>query len=217
MGPAWMPGLFRCCGDRERLKPPQRLRKAPQTAWGFNCLNSNGLSFRGSARRHSPVPQPPRATEESSRPIRCSAYPHRIPPPAARSPPTRAAPRPHRTCRRRPTSRGHSREFIRRGWVPAPNRVIHPRPRDPRKLAQHPAPPDPSAQADIAGSQPRIHSPGLGARPLPDHPPGPTWPALVLRPPAPHSAPRPRDLRPSARQSTAPDPSAQADITSSLP
>jgi hypothetical protein len=98
----------------------------------------------------------------------------------------------HTTRRRRPTSRCPSREFIRlgpggsrraQGWWCAPReRVNSPqRLRKPRKLrgaspahrgmrAAH----DPSAKADIALSQPRIHSPG----------PGGSWrgAGLVVRP-----------------------------------
>ncbi len=71
------------------------------------------------------------------------------------------------------------------------------------RLPRHSPAPDLSAKADIAGSQPRIHSPGLDTGLAPLHPPLPRTP--------------PREPRPWPRHSPVPDPSAKADIAGSLP
>ena len=98
----------------------------------------------------------------------------------------------HRRAGHGPVREGGLRAF------PAANSFA-PGPPGLRRGALPPPAPDPSAQADIAGSLPRIHSPGLDARRGSGSPPGPP------------------DLRSGAPPPPAPDPSAQADITSSLP
>jgi hypothetical protein len=98
-------GRVLCAAPAERLKPPQQLRKAPQTAWGFNCIREESPGFLRERRTAlSATPHPARYREiYSPLLVTCVHAPH-IPPP-----------------------------------------------------------PHPSAQADIAFSQPRIHSPRLTA------------------------------------------------------
>ena len=157
--------------------------------------------------------------------------------------PTALPPRP--TCRRRPTSRSHSREFIsfaadggiqracsrrlpagaaeaaattaeslancarlhllRRAGPCTSSRLQTPR------TPRHSPVPDLSAQADIAKSQPRIHSPRTDRGDTPRSPHGAS---------AAHPAARRdplRGFRPCAQDRPRHEPSAQADITSSLP
>ena len=125
--PATAPGAgLRTRGrpPRERLKPPQRLRKASQTARGFTCLNGDCHVRPESRSRawHSP------ATDQSAQ-ADFAIFQRRIHSLLATRPSPRCTPfvsgrvdfapvhSPERgtSCRRRPTSRSHSRDFNRRG------------------------------------------------------------------------------------------------------
>ena len=139
---------------RERMNSPQQQRKAPQTARGFNRKPGGDalhvpMPPHRSAQADIAFPQPrihsPRLARRGGRVV-CD-----IPGTGASAASARDLPRPGRVNprleqRKAPqTARGFNREH--------------------RGDALHtPTPPHPSAQADIAFPQPRIHSPRLAPR-----------------------------------------------------
>jgi hypothetical protein len=170
----------------ERLKPPQRKRKAPQTARGFTCSGS-GISAerrgthpcrtcrrRPTSRFHSrdfnrrgggalllrrfghctdagirperlKPPQRKRKAPQTARGFTCSG---------GWISAERHGTHPRRTCRRRPTSRFHSRDFNRRGGGrPSPPGFPYPVPFVPP--TPPPSPAAPPIPARPAGGSPR--------------------------------------------------------------
>ncbi len=144
-------------------KPPQRRRKAPPDDASRRPSGLHLLLRDGPCAWRWPVDSGPREPHIGALGSRCTS------------------------CRRRPTLRGHSREFIRRGLDAGPFQrsrcgpILPARPRTRPLLPGHDAPPrtggreprpgaltipvhEPSAKADITFLVPRLQSPGPDAR-----------------------------------------------------
>jgi hypothetical protein len=151
---------------------PQRLRKASQTARGFNGsgpapVHPDGVRQELSAKADIAGSEPRIHSPGGWG----SAAPPRNSPVPARCPLRRTQTACGRSRRRRPTLRGPSREFIRRA-AGAPPRRFASHPADwsaaaPPRNSPVPAPghsdgarQEPSAKADITFSVPRFQSPG---------------------------------------------------------
>jgi len=142
---------------RERMNSPQQQRKALQTARGFNYMGQERRDFLRERRAELRVAPHPARDRRTSPPLRR----HRLHVPMPR-PQAGFAPVPGRADESAagragsPANCAGLRDGVRR-------RLIQ------RRRAKRSKPLHPSAQADIAFSQPRIHSPRLaGASSLSD-------------------------------------------------